>query len=95
MDVIYDDVMMMIGFMCVRVKRSSRSHDNTVDCVAANVNSPQLVCAILIKYTGGSQGYGAPNGHTDTRVARPVLSTPPTQAEIRRESLVRSKLFKV
>jgi len=35
-----------------------------------------------MKYALGLQGYGAPNGHTDTNAARLVLSAQPTQLRL-------------
>ena len=36
---------------------------------------------VIMKYALELQGYGAPNGHTDTSAARLVLSAQPTRAE--------------
>jgi len=41
-----------------------------------------MLFAVIIKYALELQGYGTPNGHTDTSAARLVLSAQPTQLKL-------------
>jgi len=63
---------------------------SVMQCIAVCCSVLQCIALyyiFIMKYALELQGYGAPNGHTDTSAARLVLSAQPTRAEIRQASL--------